>query len=64
MWMFTFFGFNRQYLFRTFSKFFAQSETWYLDYFDYAEFNGGVRGICFILEIPLLGMFGPQKKNF
>ena len=28
-----------------------------------AEFNGGVHFLCFRLEIPFLGQFGPKNQN-
>ena len=46
------------------SKPFVQNEIGYLDYFEYAEFNGGVYRICFKLEKPFLGKFGPRNENY
>ena len=36
---------------------------WYLDLFEYAQFNGGVLFICSRLKIPFLGKFGPENHN-
>ena len=36
----------------------------YLDYYEYAECHCTVHFICFRLEIPLLGKFGPKSQDF
>ena len=41
----------------------AQAEIWYLDYFEYAEFNGLVFFFCFRSEIHLLGKFDAKIQN-
>ena len=46
------------------SKLFVQSEIWYLDQFEYAEFNGGVYYICFRLEIPSLVKFSLKNQSY
>ena len=38
-------------------------QIWYLDLFEYVEFNGDVHFFCFSLEIPLLGKLGPKSQN-
>ena len=38
-------------------------EIWYLDYFEYAEFNGGIPFFCFKQEIPVLRKFDPKNQN-
>ena len=67
MVLFTFFVFDRKYLFGQIwsksSKSFFQSEIWYLDYFEYGEFKGDGRFVCFRLEIFFLGKFGPKNQN-
>ena len=34
-----------------------------VDYFEYAEFNGDVHFLRFLLEIPFLGKLGPKDQN-
>ena len=36
---------------------------WYLNYFEYARFNGTVHLFCFRLEISFLSKFGPKNQN-
>ena len=45
------------------SKLSVYFEIWYLNYFEYAEFNGIVHLFCFRLEVPFLGKFGPKNQN-
>ena len=33
------------------------------DYFEYAEFNGGVHFLCFKRETPFSGKFAPKTQN-
>ena len=44
-------------------KFKFVQNIWYKDYFQYAEFSGGVNFMCFKLEIPFLGKFGEKNQN-
>ena len=41
----------------------VQAEIWYLDKFEYAEFNDGVQFFCFSSEIPFLDKFGPKNHS-
>ena len=41
----------------------VQAEIWYLDYFEYAEFNDDVFFFCFTSEIHLLGKFDAKNQN-
>ena len=43
------------------SKLPVYPEIWYLDEFEYAEFNGAVNSFCFWLERPYLGKFNSEK---
>ena len=38
-------------------------EIWFLDYFEFAEFNGAVHFFCFRSEKAFLGKFGPKNPN-
>ena len=40
----------------------VSGETWYLDKFKYAEFNGDVHFFPFRQEIPFLGKFDPKNR--
>ena len=42
----------------------VQAGIWYLDSFEYVEFNGDVYFFCFLLEIRVLGKFGPKIQDF
>ena len=67
LWCSLFLFYNENTLFRQIwskaSKFLVSAEVWYLEYFEYVEFNGGVPFFCFRLEIPFLGKFGPKTQN-
>ena len=39
------------------------AEIWYLHWFEYAEFNGGIHFSCFRWEAPFLGKFGSKNHN-
>ena len=45
------------------SKFSAYAETWYLDYFEYAQFNGDLNFFHFAPEILILGKLSPKIQN-
>ena len=45
------------------SKLSVQDKTWYLDWFEYAEFNGAVHIFCFRPETPFVGKFSPKNQN-
>ena len=44
-------------------KLLVQGETWCLNKFKYAAFNGDVHFFRIQLEIPCLGQFGPKNQN-
>ena len=46
-----------------YQKLSVKAKTWYIDYFEYAEFNDDVHFFCFQLEIPVLGKIGPKNQN-
>ena len=59
-------GFDPKYVGHIWSKIsnlFVEGKICSLDVFEYAELNGGVPRICFRLEIPFLGKFGPKNEN-
>ena len=39
------------------------TEIWYVDWFEYAEFNGCVHLFWFRLKVPFLGKFAPENQN-
>ena len=39
------------------------TEIWYVDWFEYAEFNGCVHFFWFRLKVPFLGKFAPENQN-
>ena len=39
------------------------SWNWYLHWFEYAEFNGGIHFFCFRWEAPFLGKFGSKNHD-
>ena len=41
----------------------VSGESWYLDWFEYAEFNAGVHLFRFQSEMPFLGKFGRNCQN-
>ena len=41
----------------------SKFKTWYLEKFEYAEFNGVVYFFCFWLEIAFLGKIGPKSQE-
>ena len=67
MGMVTFLGFEPKYLFRAYLvqifKFVCSGKNLLPRLFEYAELNDSVLSICFRLEIPFLGMFGPKTEN-
>ena len=46
------------------SKLSVEAEIWYLDLFEYAEFNDAVHAFCFWVERPFFGKFGPKSQNY
>ena len=67
MGMFTFLSFGLKYLFWAYwsksSNLFVQGKIHYLDWSEYAELSRGVLCICFRLDTPFLGKFGPKNEN-
>ena len=45
------------------SKLSLYAKIWYLDWYEYVEFNDAIFFFCFRLEIPFLGKFGPKGQN-
>ena len=46
------------------SKLLVQADIWFLDYFEYAEFDVILHVFCFRLEITALGKFCPSNCNY
>ena len=46
------------------SKLLVQADVWFLDYFEYAEFDVILHVFCFRLEITALGKFCPSNYNY
>ena len=67
MMIFTFSIFDRKYPFGQIyskkSELSLYAETWYLDYFEYAELNDDVHFFYFPLEILFLAKFDPKTQN-
>ena len=45
------------------SKFSVLTEIWFLDWFEYGEFNGAVHFFCFILQTPFTKTLNGVKKS-
>ena len=65
--MFTFSIFDQKYfvgqIWSNRLKLSVKTEVWYIHWFDYAEFNGGVHFSWFTMEIPFWGKFVPENQN-
>ena len=65
--MFTFSVFDQKYfvgqIWSNRLKLSVKTEVWYIHWFDYAEFNGGVHFSWFTMEIPFWGKFVPENQN-
>ena len=66
--MFTFSFFDWKYFFGHIwsksLKLSIQTEIGYVDWFEFAEFNGCVHFYWFRLEVPFLGKCGPENQNY
>ena len=63
--MFSFFVFDRKYLFWSQNlNLFVRRGIWYLDQFEYVEFNSDVHFFHFLLEIPCFAKVALKKQIF